>query len=245
MEVHNNFISVPEYTIEKILNQIVKFIRKDYATQMAEYNDEKLTWLYLLTHNIGYQRLNMFSEAKKIFLTDPTDEEDGKRIRIYLSFPQKIESGVAVCISHSGEQHGQNVLSVSEDHDEQEYVYEDEPEEDEEREANAWRKSYSRRYSTTYNIIITGDNTNETLITYLIFKAALVSLEGTSHLDVFGFTNLKISSKDMQIKSEISKIMFAKTLDLNFEYEFRVPDVTRQKFMNAAIFKGIMKDEII
>lgn len=242
MEVHNDYILVPEFTIEKILQQIVKYIRKDYNDQMADHGQEELTYLYLLTHNIGYQRLNMFTQAKKIFLTDPTDQDDNKRIRIYLSFPQKIESSVAVCVSHSGEQHGQNVLSVDEDHYERENVYEPA---DPDAEPNYWRKSYSRRYNTTYNIIITGDNTNETLITFLIFKAVLISLEGTGHLNAFGFQNLKISSNDMQIKSEVAKILWAKTLNLSFEYEFRVPDVERQIFINGAIFMGVMKDEII
>lgn len=240
---------IPDYTIEKLLNHIIAYIRNDYKEQ----TDEKASYLYFLTNNIGIQRLNLFDQAKTIFLTEKGDE---KRLRVYLQFPQDMKTGVAVCITHSGESHGQNVLGVDQNHFfEDEYIESEteEPSEEENEYPNAielgiskdYRNSYSRRYQTKYNIIITGDNTNESLITFLILKSVLISLEGTSHLSHLGFTNLKISSSDMQIKSDIAKIMFAKTISLEFEYEFKVPSVYRQKTANAIIFNGIMKDKII
>ncbi len=229
----NNFILVPELVIEKVITQALIFLRKDYKQQVDEHNNEELSYLYLLTNGVGVQRLELFKQAKKIFLAEA---DDPKRINVYLQFPQKIEGACAICITHSGEQHGQNTLSVGEDPEElEEIVNDDAPSE--------WRRIYSRRYSATYNIICTGDNTNEAIILYTVLKALFISMEGTQHWDAMGFKNIKMGGADLQIKQDVTKPLYAKTISFNFEYEFRVPDVRRQKYMNGAIFNGILKEQ--
>jgi len=231
----NNLILVPELVIEKVITQALIFLRKDYVDQMAEYNDESKTYLYLLTNGVGVQRVDFFKQAKKIFLAEP---DDPKRINVYLQFPQKIDGSVAICITHSGEQHGENVLSVGESSS---FIEETIPVND--IDVDVYRKTYSRRYNSTYQIICTADNPNEAIILYTILKALFISLEGTSHWNAMGFKNCKIGGGDIQIKAEVTKPLFAKAISFSFGYEFSVPDVRRQEFINGAIFNALLKLE--
>lgn len=239
-EPKNNFILVPELVIEKILRTALKFIRTDYASQVSQYNDERLSYLYYLTESVGVERMVIFNEAKKIFLVD--DPFDPKRININLGWPQTIKSSLNVIITHVGEQYAQNTLGVGENSQVfPEYVYD--IGENDKSETNAWRKSYTRRYTATYRIILTGDNTNEVMLLYKIFKSLLISLDGTGHLSYAGFQNVKITGQDMEIRSEIIKNRWAKALNLSFEYEFSVPDTNRMNYWNALLFKGIILEE--
>lgn len=240
MEPSNDFMLVPELTIEKILRTALNFIRTDYQNQILQYNDEKLSYLYYLTENVGVERMVVFNEAKKIFLID--DPLDPKRININLGWPQTIKSALNATIIHAGEQYAQNALGVDESPDiYREFVY-DSSEQDRD-ETNAWRRTYSRRYSTTYRIIVTGNNTNEVMLLYKIFKSLLISFEGTSHLSRMGFENVKITGADMEIKSDIIKHKWAKAINLSFEYEYRVPDTNRLNYWNGLIFNGIIIED--
>ena len=232
----NEFIMIPEIAIEKIISTAINFIRKDYKKNIDEYNDEKLSYLYYLSNLVFIERVNIFEEAKKIFLIH--DEKDPKKININFGFPQTIKGAVNITITHSGEQYGMNALGV----DESPQIYEEFIEDKDE--SDNWRKTYGRRYNSTYQIIITGDNTNETLIVYNILKSVLISFEGTSHLSALGFENAKITGQDMMIKSDVTKKKYAKNITFNFEYEFRVPDVNRLQYWNNLIFKGFAKDSI-
>lgn len=232
----NNFILVPEIAIEKILSNSISFIRSDYQNSVDELKDEKLSYLYHLTSTIHIERLDVFKEAKKLFLI--SDDRDAKRIQINLGWPRTISEAVNITITHAGEQYAQNALGVDQGPDiYEEYVGETE-------ESNAWRNTYGRRYSATYQLIITGDNTNETLIVYNILKSLLISFEGTSHLSAIGFQNVRILGQDMVIKSDIVKNKYAKNLSFSFEYEFRVPDTNRMAYWNSLIFKGFLKNNL-
>lgn len=240
MEPNNNFMLVPELTIEKILKTALNFIRTDYNNQVSQYNDEKLSYLYYLTENVGVERMVVFNEAKKIFLID--DPYDPKRININLGWPQTIKSALNVTITQAGEQYAQNAISVDESPDiMEEFVYDANDSNNDE--TNAWRRTYGRRYSATYRIIVTGDNTNEVLMLYKIFKSLFISFDGTGHLNYMGFENVKITGQDIEIKSDIIKNRWAKALNLSFEYEYRVPDTNRLNYWNGIIFNGILLEK--
>ena len=232
----NDFIMIPEIAIEKIISTAVNFIRKDYKDNVEQHGDEKLSYLYYLTSLVFVERVDVFKEAKKIFLIE--DEKDPKKININLGFPQTIKGAVNITITHSGEQYGTNALGV----DQSPYIYEEFVNDTEV--SDHWRNDFGRRYNSTYQIIITGDNTNETLITYNILKAAIISFEGTAHLSSLGFDNVRITGQDMIIKTDVTKKKYAKNITLNFEYEFRVPDVNRLTYWNNLIFKGLAKESI-
>lgn len=223
----NDFILIPEIAIEKMLSTSLRVIRDDFE----DSDDEKETLLYFLTKDVNIQRVNVFNEAKKIFLI--TNDNDPKRITINLGYPKIVTSSVNLSIIQSAEQYAMNALSVDQSSD-----YFDEYISDNVR----YRNTYGRRYSATYQIIITGDNTNEVLITYNIFKSLLISFDGTSHLNALGFENVKITGQDMNLKSDIFPNKYAKNLTFSFEYEFRVPDINRSKYWNNIIFKGIIID---
>lgn len=236
---NNEFMLVPEMALYNILSTAVKFIRSDYEKQITDTGNEENSYLFYLCSLINLQRVNVFNEAKEIFLIN--DPDNPKRININLGWPQTIKEATNVTIIHPGEQYASvNALGVDESPEIfEEYVFA----EGETGETNAWRNSYGRRYNTTYRIIITGDNTNEIMIAYNIFKSILISFDGTGHLNYMGFQNVKISGQDMEIKSELTKLKWAKALNIQFEYEFRVPDTNRLNYWNGLIFKGILLEK--
>lgn len=239
---NNEFMLVPDVALFSILTTALDFIKSDYNYQVTNFQDEKLSYLYYLTNSINMQRVDVFKEAKSIFLND--DPTSKKRITINLGWPQTIKEGTNVTITHPGEQYSQNALGV----DESPYVYEEfvysESTNPEDKEiTNNYRYSYGRRYQTNYKLIITGLSTNEILIVYNIFKSILISFDGTGHLNYMGFQNVKITGQDMEIRSDIIKNKWAKSINITFEYEFRVPDTNRLNYWNGIIFNGIARNE--
>lgn len=240
LQPKNQFILIPEFSILRILENSIKFIREDLKKQIDEYNNEELSWLWYLTQNVGIQRLEIFKQAKKLFLID--DPEDPKRLNITLGYPQELKGATAICIVHAGEQLAQNALSVDQSpYEFPEFVYDSN--EIENTETNAWRNTYGRRYASTYQILITGDNTNEVIVIYNILKSMFITFMGQSQLSLAGFENAQVFGNDLQLRGDMSKNMFAKALNFKFEYEFRVPDTNRQNYINAIIFKEIILDK--
>jgi hypothetical protein len=237
----NDFILVPEFIIKAVITQALFYINADYNQTITDYNDETKSYLYILTYGLGIERVNVFKQAKSLFI-DVVEEKP--RISVYLGYPQLVEGAVSVAIVNSGEVQGVQALGVDEatnrNYHEFDYPIDTPPED--QTESNFWRKTYGKRYNASYQIIVTGANTNETVIVYTIIKALMVSLEGTAHLSTFGFQNVKLNSSDVTLKSETVKNQYAKSITLSFEYEFRVPDVIKQKYVNGLIFKGILLD---
>lgn len=235
LQPKNQFILIPEFSILKILENSIKFIREDLQKQIDEFNDEELSWLWYLTQGVGVQRLEIFKQAKKLFLID--DPEDPKRLNITLGYPQELKGATAICIVHAGEQSAQNALSTDESpYKFEEYVVD-------KNESDAWRNTYGRRYTSTYQIMITGDSTNEVIIVYNILKSMFITFMGSAQLSMAGFENAQVTGNDLQLRGDMSKNMFAKALNFKFEYEFRVPDTERQQYINSVIFKEIILDK--
>ena len=233
----NNFIIIPDFALENLLTTAIKFLKKDYDEQVTKY--EKLSYLYLLTHGVGIQRLNLFEEAKAIFFN--TDKNSDKKVSVTLGWPETLKSSLNIIITHVGEDYAQNALGV----DQGTEIYEEHVPTsiDSDGEPNNWRTTYARRYKANYRIIITGDNTNETIVMYHVIKSLLIAFEGTSHLAAMGFQNPQITGNDIEIKTDIIKHKFAKSIRFSFEYPFRTPDVNRVQYWNALVFKGIMTPE--
>lgn len=232
---NNEFMLIPDAAIFTLLTTAFDFLRKDFENQI----DEKQSYLYYLTNNISMQRVDVFKESKSIFLNnDPTSRE---RLTVNLGWPQTMREGVNVTITNPGEQYAQNVLSVDESpYIVEEFIYNNN---DPENETNHYRHSYGRRYQANFKIIITGLGTNEILVVYNVIKSILISFDGTGHLNYMGFQNVKISGQDMEIRSDIVKHKWAKSLNLTFDYEFKVPDTNRLNYWNGIMFNGIIKDE--
>lgn len=229
----NDFIIIPDLALEKLISSAIKFLKIDYDTQVTENGDEKTSYLYYLTHNVGVQRISFFEEAKDIFFN--TDPKSNKKVSISLGWPETIKHASNVIITHVGEDYADNALGVDQGVNiYEEYVPENyTPSE----ETNAWRETYARRYRANFRIIITGDNTNETLIIYHILKSILISFEGTQHLQYIGFQNCKIEGGDIEIRAENIPNRFAKSIKFSFDYTFRTPSIHRSKYWNNLVFQ--------
>lgn len=228
------YIVVPEYVVYNTIRSMLKVIRADFEAN----TDETQSFLYELCQLTGVLRYNTYENAKIIFLAQDTSP---KAIKLSFQYNQDQKAFPNIYIQHAGEQDGVNAMSTDQDSfgqtDYEETV-------DNVTSVTGYRDTYSRRQNATIQVVITSDNSNETVMMYYILKALFLSLRGSGHLSFAGLENVKISGSDIQIQTDNApKTIHRKVLNLYFEYETQTIDLDKHKYALGAIFTGIMEDQ--
>ena len=227
------YILVPEFTLHEVIVKMIKFIREDFA----QATDPEKTFLYEVCAATGMQRTNYFTIAKKVLLAEI---DDPRLLEVELIYNMQRMGPPTIYISNPSESVGENGLSVDPNQDGRvEYANN----EADPTEATDYRETYTRRFNSTYDIVFTSDNSNEVVALYHIFKAIFISLEGLGYMNFMGLENIKFGGKDLQIKSDAAKQMFAKALTLNLSYDTMSVDLFIKKYPVGLIIKGIMINE--
>ena len=163
---------------------ITKYIRDDLKANEA---DETKSFLYRLLgldddgNPLKMNRYNYFVQAKKIFNSVQNlnvnfgyNFEVAKIISFHIILPSEQPSSIPL-----GEDEG----------------YQTETDE----EGNAQLK-FCQMFSSTYQIMITSDNSNEVNIVYHIYKSLLITL--VPHLSLKGLLNPKLSGNDIVFQDD-------------------------------------------
>lgn len=225
---NQNYVIVPEFVVFNTVQSILKYLNSDYNSQ----TEKTKTFLYELCNATGMIRYNFFDNAIQIFAAPI----DGPRaIKCTFQYNQQQTQFPNMYIQHAGEQDGVNAISTDED------SYEPADYDDT---ADGFRHSYARRSNSTIQLVITSDNSNETVMIYYIMKALLLSLRGSGHLTFAGLENVKISGSDIQVQMDnMPRPIHRKVINLYLEYDSYTIDLDKNKYALGAIFNGIMKDQ--
>jgi hypothetical protein len=139
----------------------------------------------------------------------------------------------SIYIALANEQNGQNGMGLDQGY-----------QQDLENEDGSTLPVFTRRKNTSYNIMITSDNSNEVVMIYHFLYALLTSL--TPHLNMKGLENISIGGQDLQLRGDlIPKNIFMRALAINLQYETSVPDLSRNPTVGALFASGTPVEEII
>jgi len=214
-------ILIPELVIYQTLENITKYIRDDLKANEA---DETKSFLYRLLgldddgNPMKMNRYNYFVQAKKIFNSVQNlnvnfgyNFEVAKIISFHIILPSEQPSSIPL-----GEDEG----------------YQTEIDE----EGNTQLK-FCQMFSSTYQIMITSDNSNEVNIVYHIYKSLLITL--VPHLSLKGLLNPKLSGNDIVFQDDQMPMgIFHKVLNLSFDYELVVPQLLISDLVKTIHFEG-------
>lgn len=208
-------LHIPEVEIKKIIDSILLLIEQDYN---ANSSNEQKSILYKLFGTNKVERYEFFNEAKNIFLRNNSHP---RKIESRLMFDAQRASLPTIHISMPSEQNGENGIGVDEG-----YVS---PTLD--LTTNKYEIIYTRAYQTTYNCIITSDNSLEVLTIYHLVKAMLISIIDSIELN--GIRNIQLSGQDLQIQTDmIPGHIFSRGIGINCFYEQEIPKYQKENIVN-------------
>jgi len=203
-------VLVPDIVICNTINLALDAIRVDYRSRV-DLNQEDQSILYLLFYGQSLGNYNLYLNTIK--LVDTTAQDLGKHIEAKLGYDHSSSQSPAIYVTLPSENDRNNSSSIGEG-DQDELVLGSNEDE--------YRTQFTRRYSSTYNIIIVCENKNEMSALYNLIKELLVTC--TNHLMMKGIENIKIGGQDIQFVQMQDK-MFRRAITLNFEYEQSVPEL--------------------
>lgn len=213
-------ILIPELVIYQTLENITKYIRDDLKANEA---DETKSFLYRLLgldddgNPMKMNRYNYFVQAKKIF-------NSVQNLNINFGYNFEVAKIISFHIILPSEQPSSIPLG------------EDEGYQTEIEEGNVQLK-FCQMFSSTYQIMITSDNSNEVNIVYHIYKSLLITL--VPHLSLKGLLNPKLSGNDVVFQDDQMPMgIFHKVLNLSFDYELVVPQLLISGLAKTIHFEG-------
>lgn len=215
---------LPEVIIYNALESIIKFIRKD-----LDNNNEHETVLYRLIgegadgKELKMNRWNFFRQAKKIFL-------DKGNLSVNFGYNFEVAKIISLHIVLPSEEAAESAIGQDEG-------YGDTVDEEKVQEY------FTQNFRSNYQIMITSNNESEVLTVYHILKSMLIMI--IPHLEISGLRLNKISGNDVMFRDELMPNgTFHKVLNLNFNYELKVPQILRKDIIKGIVFDGHLLENI-
>lgn len=192
--------------------------------------DETKSILYRLLVGNNIQRYDLFTQAITLLINK---SDDPRYLDVNLFFNAKRASIPTIHITLPSESERNNAIGVGEGF--RDTIFEDSN--------SSYIKTFNRRFSTRYNIIITSDNTNEVILLYHLIRNLLISLN--AHFNAAGLENPKLGGGDIQINADIIPTnVFVRAISMEFEYDVEAQDIIRGAINSLEII-GIIPTPIV
>lgn len=204
-------LTIPEIIILNSFKSVLKLIRKDYRDCVTAGDNTK-SLLYRLLNGDEIQRYKLFEQSIAVFITK---ESDPRHLDINLFFNAKRAPIPTLHITLPSESEKNNSMGLGEGF--RDPIYQ----------GGQYIKTFNRRFTARYNLIITSDNSNEVVLLYHFFRSVLISL--SPHLHLSGLENVKQGGGDIQIDPTIVPIgIFSRAIGIEFEYDVEGQDFNKQ-----------------
>lgn len=208
-------ILLPEIVIYNTLESIVKLLRDDLKKNK---DNEQESILYKILgvdeegQPIQMNMYNYFKQAKKIVSLPQNlsvnfgyNQEVAKIISLHILLPSETAE------STIGEDEGYL----------DEGIYSD-------AKKVGIQPKFTQLFDSTYQIMITSNNSSEVNVVYNILKSMLLMI--VPHLELIGLRIPKFSGNDIVMQDDLSPVpIFHKVLNINFKYEHTVPQLLQQE----------------
>lgn len=206
---------IPEIVIQTTIQQLLDFVKRDYNGEVDKTN----TFLYKAFFGQKVGNFDYYEQAKDLFLRD---KNHPKEIGVRMFFDRSRAHLPTIHLSLPSEQGGEGD-GIGFDQGYQENIFNST-----EREITT---VYNRNFNTQYNIIISSDNTFETLLIYHTLRALLISTYES--LEMNGLRNPKFGGRDLQLNSDIiPPNVYIRALTLDVFYEIAIPKYVSDKIIS-------------
>lgn len=217
-------IIMPEIIIYKSLVSIFNIVKQDFL----ESTDEEQSMLFNFFGKdengdfLNFEQFNYFEQAKETFIQ--------KSPQVNLGYNLEVASMGSIHILLPGE-NGQP-LTIGADENYQPYI----------QNQTEFKATFSQRFDSTYNILITSENTFEVILIYNLLKSSILALN--YHFELAGLRLPKTSGQDLNVQSDLVPThIFHRSLMLNFFYELNVSDFFYKKLVKNFKITGIAENE--
>lgn len=217
-------IVMPEIIIYKTLVAIFNIVKEDFLSATSE--DETMLYSFFGKDENGdllnFEQFKYFEQAKETFIQ--------KTPQVNLGYNLEVASQGCVHILLPGEQ-GQH-LSLGADENYQPYVERNDD----------FKEVFSQRFESTYNMLITSENTFEVILIYNLLKSSILALN--YHFELAGLRLPKTSGQDLNVQSDLVPThIFHRSLMLNFFYELNVSNFFYRKLVKNFKITGIINNK--
>lgn len=227
----SDLIIIPEYKLLQHVEKCLAFIRSDYVAQADKNN----SYLMRVLNGNAIERYDLKTQAKKVFIDN--DVTNDRFLETNLMFNMKREGLPTIHITLPSEQTqmGGNGVGVDQGYREQEIL-------DEGKVTEKIFNVFTRRFQSTYNIVITSDNSNEVIMIYHVIRALLISTNGSLHLT--GLENINTGGQDVQLyQGMANKNMYVRAITVGLQYETSAPDIWNNPIFKDLFATGTPKSE--
>lgn len=211
---------IPEIQLKSIIDALISTLKTNYEANIA---DETKSILYKFFNGNAAGIFNYFTEAKKLFLRDDSDQ---RKLDSRLFFDRERANIPTVHITLPNESPKSDGIGVDAG-----YQPEDRDDDD------TFNYTYTRGFATQYNIIITSDNTFEVILIYHALKAMLIKVFDS--LELMGFRDPRISGGDLNINPDlVPPGIFVRNISLSIYYEQDISALTKGDLISAITFNS-------
>lgn len=220
---NNRAIIIPEVLIYNFLKFVFEIVKEDFNSNSI---DETILYTIFNSDEDGnlltFENFNYLQQAKELFIDRTPTVNLGYNLEIagmgsvHILLPS--EDGQAPGIGNN-ENYQPNIEKTG-----------------------FTTPVYTQSFNTTFNLMISSENSFEVLMIYHLLKVMIVSF--TDHLELAGIRMPKISGSDVSIQSELVPThIFHRNLMLNFFYELNVLSYLQQKIVKNVKVTSIIKNE--
>ena len=209
-------ILLPELVIHRTLVTIVKMLRDDLEENRGDETQSLLYKILGLDEQGQALKLNLydvFKQAKKIVQTK-------QNLSVNFGYNQEVANIISMHILLPSEQ-GSMTIGADEGYLEDDVF-------DDDGNKIGVQQYYTQTYESTYQIMITSNNSAEVNVVYNILKSMLLML--VPHLELMGLRLPTLSGNDIVMQDDLVPVpIFHKVLNLSFKYEHNVPKLTQER----------------
>lgn len=212
-------LTIPEFRLKTIIDAILLYIRLNYE----EYEDD--CHLADLVNGLSYEKYNLYTQAKEIFINRYGDT---KELKSNLFFNSERASIPTIHIMLSEENKGPDGISVDENYND--IVYD--------QVLKTTKEIYNRAFESMMSIVITSDNSFETILIYHILRSCLIS--AFHDLPFAGIQNPKLSGGTLNINAELVPLdIFYQVINIAYFYDVPAPQIFTTVTFAEIIAQGI------
>lgn len=209
-------ILLPELVIHRTLVTIVKMLRDDLEENNGDETQSLLYKILGVDEQGQALKLNLydvFKQAKKIVQTK-------QNLSVNFGYNQEVANIISMHILLPSEQ-GSMTIGADEGYLEDDIL-------DDNGNKIGVQQYYTQTYESTYQIMITSNNSAEVDVVYNILKSMLLML--VPHLELMGLRLPTLSGNDIVMQDDLVPVpIFHKVLNLSFKYEHNVPKLTQER----------------
>lgn len=235
MAEEQQLIKIPEFILFDILNKALAYLRKDYADQQ----DKAQSFLMRVLAGNAIERYDLQKQAIQVFIDN--NEENQRFLEVHLMFNMQREGLPTIHLTLPSEQTQTAGNGIGTDQGYQDdIITEDEYNEQQELiKQGSITPVFTRSFQSTYNLVITSDNSNEVILIYHTLRALLISL--IPSISLAGLRNLAFGGQDVQLYDKLApKNMYMRAITCSLQYETSTPSIFPIPIVHDLTAKGKM-----